>query len=112
MCYTDTIAAISTPAGSGAIGVLRLSGPQAVEIAEKCFKPLGPKGLTDHAPRCLVYGDLLDLEGRPIDRVLCTYSLSPASYTGEDTACLLYTSWSSPLIPRWPPSPGQRGATA
>lgn len=86
MCYTDTIAAISTPAGSGAIGVLRLSGPQAVEIAEKCFKPLGPKGLTDHAPRCLVYGDLLDLEGRPIDRVLCTYSLSPASYTGEDTA--------------------------
>ena len=86
MCYTDTIAAISTPAGSGAIGVLRLSGPQAVEIAGKCFKPLGPKGLTDHAPRCLVYGDLLDLEGRPIDRVLCTYSLSPASYTGEDTA--------------------------
>ena len=86
MCYTDTIAAISTPAGSGAIGVLRLSGPQAVEIAGKCFKPLGPKGLTDHAPRCRVYGDLLDLEGRPIDRVLCTFSRGPVSYTGEDTA--------------------------
>ena len=86
MYHTDSIAAISTPTGAGAIGVLRLSGPRAVEIAEKCFKPLGPKGLTDHAPRRLVYGDLLDREGRPIDRVLCTYSRGPASYTGEDTA--------------------------
>ena len=41
----DTIAAISTPAGAGAIGILRLSGPEAVKIAEACFKPLGPKGL-------------------------------------------------------------------
>ena len=82
----DTIAAISTPAGAGAIGILRLSGPEAVEIAEACFKPLGPKGLCAHAPRTLVYGDLLDREGCPVDRVLCTYSRGPASYTGEDTA--------------------------
>lgn len=39
----DTIAAISTPPGPGAIGILRLSGPQAAEIAAECFKPLGPK---------------------------------------------------------------------
>lgn len=82
----DTIAALSTPSGPGAIGVLRLSGPQAVEIAEACFKPLGPKGLHDCAPRTLVYGDLLDQGDIPIDRVLCTYSRGPASYTGEDTA--------------------------
>ena len=82
----DTIAAISTPPGPGAIGILRLSGPQAVFVAEKCFKPLGPKGLREHAPRALVYGDLLDSGGQPIDRVLCTYSLGPSSYTGEDTA--------------------------
>lgn len=82
----DTIAAISTPQGPGAIGILRLSGPEAVSAAEKCFKPLGPKGLRDHPPRALVYGDLLDSGGQPIDRVLCTYSLSPSSYTGEDTA--------------------------
>jgi len=82
----DTIAALSTPPGAGAIGVLRLSGPQAVSIAQSCFKPLGPKALTDHPPRALVYGDLLDREGQPIDRVLCTYSRGPASYTGEDTA--------------------------
>ena len=83
---TDTIAAISTPSGPGAIGILRLSGPGAALAAEKCFKPLGRKGLREHAPRALVYGDLLDSGGRPIDRVLCTYSLGPSSYTGEDTA--------------------------
>ena len=83
---TDTIAAISTPAGPGAIGILRLSGPGAASIAEKCFKPLGRKGLREHVPRELVYGELLDSGGAPIDRVLCTYSLGPSSYTGEDTA--------------------------
>lgn len=84
--HPDTIAAISTPPGPGAIGILRLSGPEAVSIAERCFKPLGRKGLRDHGPRELVYGDLLDSGGQPIDRVLCTYSLSPSSHTGEDTA--------------------------
>ena len=83
---TDTIAAISTPPGPGAIGILRLSGAEAAAIAKKCFKPLGSKGLLEHAPRELVYGDLLDSGGQPIDRVLCTYSLAPASYTGEHTA--------------------------
>ena len=83
---TDTIAAISTPPGPGAIGILRLSGPGAVPIAEKCFKPLGSKGLREHKPRKLVYGDLLDGDKQAIDRVLCTYSLGPASYTGEDMA--------------------------
>ena len=42
--------------------------------------------MREHAPRELVYGDLLDSGGEAIDRVLCTYSLGPASYTGEDTA--------------------------
>ena len=82
----DTIAAISTPSGPGAIGILRLSGPEAASIVEKCFQPLGPKGLREHKPRELVYGDLLDSGGQPIDRVLCTYSRGPSSYTGEDTA--------------------------
>ena len=77
----DTIAAISTAPVPSAIGILRLSGPRAAEIAQKCFKPLGPKGLTDYPARYLVYGDLLDSGGQPIDRVLCTYSRGPASYT-------------------------------
>ena len=83
---TDTIAALSTPPGAGAIGILRLSGPRAVEIAEQCFKPLGRKALREHKPRQLAYGGLLDSGGQAIDRVLCTYSLGPSSYTGEDTA--------------------------
>ena len=86
MLQRDTIAAISTPPGAGAIGVLRLSGPQAVDILQKSFRPLGTKRVLDHLPRALVYGDLLDRDGHPIDRVLCTYSLGPASYTGENTA--------------------------
>ena len=82
----DTIAAISTPPVPAAIGILRLSGPRAAQIAAVCFKPLGRKGLLEHRPHELVYGDLLDTEGAVIDRVLCTFSLAPHSYTGEDTA--------------------------
>ena len=83
---TDTIAAVATPAGPGAIGILRLSGPRASDIAAAVFRPLGKKGLLDRPVRTLVYGDLLDREGQVIDRVLCTYSRGPESYTGEDTA--------------------------
>ena len=83
---TETIAAIATPAGPGAIGILRLSGPRAAEIAAAVFRPLGEGGLLERPARTLVYGDLLDREGEVIDRVLCTYSRDPASYTGEDTA--------------------------
>ena len=83
---TDTIAAIATPPVPAAIGILRLSGPQAAQIAERCFKPLGPKELLERPSKTLVYGDLLDSGGVAIDRVLCTVSLAPHSYTGEDTA--------------------------
>lgn len=82
----DIIAAIATPAGPGAIGILRLSGPGAAKLAARCFRPLGKKPLEEHPVRTLVYGDLLDREGQTIDRCLCTYSLAPESYTGEDTA--------------------------
>lgn len=82
----DIIAAIATPAGPGAIGILRLSGPGAAKLAARCFRPLGKKPLEEHPVRTLVYGDLLDREGQAIDRCLCTYSLAPESYTGEDTA--------------------------
>ena len=55
-------------------------------LFRSCFEPLGPKALRDHPPRTLVYGSLMDSGGAPIDRALCTYSLGPSSYTGEDTA--------------------------
>ena len=86
LIQADTIAAISSPLVPAAIGILRLSGPRALEIARKQFRPLGPRSLLEHRPRELVFGDLLDSGGQPIDRCLCTFSRGPASYTGEDTA--------------------------
>ena len=83
---TDTIAAQSTAYGSAAIGILRLSGPEAIAIAEKCFRPWSKKPLTAYSPRSLVYGELLDTDGATIDFCLCTYTPGPNSYTGENTA--------------------------
>ena len=82
----DTIAAMATPAVPSAIGILRLSGPRAVETASACFRPAAGNRLEDHPAHKLVYGSLLDAQGEVIDQVLCTYSRGPGSYTGEDTA--------------------------
>jgi len=77
----DTIAAISTPFGEGAIAVLRLSGPQSIEIADRIFRSrLKPSAL---ANRVAQYGRVFDAQGK-IDDVLLTVFKAPASYTGED----------------------------
>ena len=83
---TDTIAAAATPPVPSAIGILRLSGPKAREIAAAVFRPAAGGGLADRPARRLVYGTLLDRNGAPIDQVLATWSPGPNSYTGEDTA--------------------------
>lgn len=80
----ETIAAIAT-GQPGAIGVIRLSGPEAVSIAAQVFHPFNKKPLEAHAPRTLIYGCLKDREGQVIDRMLCTFAKAPATYTGEDT---------------------------
>lgn len=80
----QTIAAVATGM-PGAIGILRLSGAQAVEAAQQVFRPADGRPLTAHAPRTTIYGTLTDRSGTVIDRVVCTYSVAPASYTGEDT---------------------------
>lgn len=78
----DVIAAVSTAPGRGAIGILRLSGDGAVEVVSRVFRPKGGRLSTGR----LVYGELLDAEGRVIDLCLCTVARAPRSYTGEDTA--------------------------
>ena len=83
---TDTIAAAATPPVPSAIGILRLSGPRAREVAGAVFCPAAGGTLSDQPARKLVYGTLLDKNGAPIDQVLCTWSPGPNSYTGEDTA--------------------------
>jgi len=81
---TDTIAAISSPFGEGAIGVLRLSGPRSHEILASLFaghlaRPRKP------TPRRLTHG-LLSKNGQVLDDVLATTFSGPKSYTGEDMA--------------------------
>ena len=77
----DTIAAISTPLGEGAIALLRMSGPRAVEIAEEVFRGKTPAGAL--AARVQQFGSIHDGD-RKLDDVLLTVFRAPHSYTGED----------------------------
>lgn len=80
----DTIAAISTPPGSGGISIVRMSGADAVAVAAKIFK--GKDGLFPEInPYQFYYGHVVESpSGKPIDECLLLYMKSPKSYTGED----------------------------
>ena len=82
----DTIAAVATGGVRCAVGILRLSGPEAIRAAGAVFRPMGGTPLAECEDRRLVLGWLLDREGRSVDQVLATVSRAPHSYTGEDTA--------------------------
>ena len=82
----DAIAAISTGNQISAIGILRLSGPEAFPAADAVFRPADGKPLSAHPRRMMVYGDLLDREGRTIDHALAVTFAAGHSYTGEDSA--------------------------
>ena len=81
----DTIAAIATGGGISAIGIVRISGDDAIVAAGKIFRPASGISITEAKDRQMYYGELLDTEGATIDLCLCAISRSPASYTGEDT---------------------------
>ena len=78
----DTIAAIATGYERSAIGIVRVSGERAIELAERVFRTKA-RALE---PKKLYFGEFLNSDGDVIDRCLCTVSRAPASYTGEDTA--------------------------
>ena len=82
----DTIAAIATGAQLAAIGVVRLSGEDAIALADRLFSPLHGGPMRTQESRRLVYGELRDQNGALLDLCLCTVSRAPHSYTGEDTA--------------------------
>ena len=82
----STIAAISTGNTVSAIGVLRVSGPEALTAADAVFRPADGLRLSDHPRRTMVYGALLDREGRTIDQALAVTFAAGHSYTGEDSA--------------------------
>ncbi len=83
---SDTIAAIATGAQISAIGIIRLSGSDALKITDALFHPYSGKPMSESPDRKLVYGELKDRSGELLDVCLCTVSRAPNSYTGEDTA--------------------------
>ena len=76
----DTIVAISTALGVGAISIVRLSGPEAIEIVNNCFKG---KDLTKVKTHTINYGHIIDQE-EIIDEVLVSIMKAPKTYTTED----------------------------
>ena len=82
MTVADTIAAISTPPGEGAIALVRVSGGNAIGVADKLFR--GKELPSQFEPRVQHFGDILGPEGRLIDQVMVSVHRAPASYTGED----------------------------
>ena len=78
----DTICAMATPAG-GAIGIVRISGTNAIDIANSLFAPKNK--LVNARPSSLSYGCILDAQGQEIDDVLVSVFHAPHSYTGENS---------------------------
>jgi tRNA modification GTPase len=83
---TDTIIALATPAGRGAIAVFRLSGTDAIKITQKVFKSGGKKSkdLEKQATHTIHFGALLDVDNQVVDEVLVSLFKAPKSYTGEN----------------------------
>jgi tRNA modification GTPase len=82
MIPNDTIVALATPSGSGAIAVIRLSGSDAITLATKMFKSVSGKSLEKQATHTVHLGHIID-GSRMIDEVLLTVFKNPNSYTGE-----------------------------
>jgi tRNA modification GTPase len=84
--FDDTIAAIATPLGEGGLAVVRISGPQALAIADTSFRHIGknstkPSAAASHT---ILYGQMVR-RGKPIDEVLLAVLRAPRTYTREDT---------------------------
>ncbi len=80
----DTIAAIGTPIGKGAIGIVRISGKEALPILKSLFRRKSGKETKEFEERKMYYGVVVDRFGEPIDEVLAVYMKAPRSFTGED----------------------------
>lgn len=84
MIFPTTIAAIATPYGRGGIATIRISGSDAITVADAVFKPKSKKKLADTPASCAVYGDIVN-GGITLDDGIATIFRAPHSYTGEDT---------------------------
>lgn len=85
MKITDTIAAISSAAGNSGIGIIRVSGDEAIEVVDKIFRPANKnKKLANVESHTVHYGHIMD-DDKTLDQVLVIVMKNPHSYTGEDT---------------------------
>ena len=85
MKITDTIAAISSAAGNSGIGIIRVSGDEAIEVVDKIFRPANKnKKLANVESHTVHYGHIMDGD-KILDQVLVIVMKNPHSYTGEDT---------------------------
>src|SRR5437667_376620 len=82
MTVSETIAAISTPPGEGAIAMVRVSGANAIEIADQIFR--GKEKPSRFASHVQHLGEIFSVENRLIDQAVLSIHRTPASYTGED----------------------------
>lgn len=80
---TSTICAVSTASG-GAIGVVRVSGSQAISITEQIFRAANGKPLSERKASSLTFGHIVDENNNVVDEVLVSLFRAPHSYTGED----------------------------
>lgn len=83
MYQNDTIIALATPSGAGAIAVIRLSGPDAIQMVDSVFKSIHAKKLSTQKTHTIHLGHIIDAS-RPLDEVLVSVFKNPTSYTGED----------------------------
>lgn len=80
----ETISAVITALGEGAVGIVRVSGEQALAVGERLFKAASGKTLAAYPVNTLVYGHVYDDDGSLVDEVLAVYMRGPRSYTAED----------------------------
>ena len=80
----DVIAAISTPSGFGGIGIIRLSGEESINVADKIFKGAKCKRLKDKKSHTITFGTIIDENGETVDEVLVSIMKAPNSYTKEN----------------------------
>ncbi len=84
----DTIAAVSTPYGKGGVALIRISGADAIAVAERVFSPSSKRALSDVSSNLAVHGEIfriIDDKKIQIDDGLATVFRAPRSFTGEDT---------------------------
>lgn len=84
MMYNDSIVALATPSGAGAIAIIRVSGHNAIEIGASVFQSIKNKKLNEQKTHTLHLGHIID-QGKTLDEVLISIFKGPNSYTGENT---------------------------